>query len=130
MVDEEREKFSARAQEFAENVKDRTEDRIDAQKDAGANYARRVAEAIRRAAHEFDRDVPIAGRYMRTAADSVDDYAEKVRRGDLNDFVEGARSFARRQPTAFLGLTFLAGFGLVRLLRSSSTDGTTPTRQR
>jgi hypothetical protein len=30
------------------------------------------------------------------------------------------QSFARRQPTAFLGISFLAGFAAVRFLRSGS----------
>jgi hypothetical protein len=33
-----------------------------------------------------------------------------------------AQSFARRQPTAFLGIAVLAGFGVVRFLKSSATD--------
>jgi len=36
--------------------------------------------------------------------------------------VRGAQSFARRQPTAFLGIAVLAGFGVVRFLKSSATD--------
>ena len=115
-----RERVSADAQDVADQIKDRVGDTIDAQKDAGADYAGRVAEAMRRAAKEFENDVPIAATYMRVAADNVDDYAERFRTGQLADFLDGAREFARRQPTAFLGLTFLAGFGLVRLLKTSS----------
>src|SRR5579872_3061385 len=115
-----RERVSADAQDIADQIKDRVGDTIDAQKDAGADYAGRVAEAMRRAAKEFENDVPIAATYMRVAADNVDDYAERFRAGQLADFFDGAREFARRQPTAFLGLTFLAGFGLVRLLKTSS----------
>ena len=130
MVNETREKFAARAQEFAENVKDKVGDTIESQKDAGAAYASRVAVAMRRAAHEFDQEVPIAARYIRVAADNVEGYAEQFRSGELNDVVEGVKSFARRQPTAFLGLTFLAGFGLVRLLRTSSAGSTARSRPR
>jgi len=126
---EKREEFADRAQDFAADIKDRVEDKIDEQKDAGAEYASRVAAAMRRAAREFEPDVPIAARYMRFAADNVADYAEKFRTGELNDFIEGAKTFARQQPTAFLGLTFLAGFGLVRLLKTSSVDDRNSDRQ-
>jgi hypothetical protein len=34
----------------------------------------------------------------------------------------GAQSFARRQPTAFLGMAVLAGFGVVRFLKSSANE--------
>jgi uncharacterized protein YjbJ (UPF0337 family) len=123
-----RETFSGRAREFSEDVKDRVEDKIDEQRDAGADYAARVADAMRRAAKEFETDVPFAATYMSAAADNVHDYAEKFRSGELKDFVEAAKSFAGRQPTAFLGLTFLAGFGLVRLLKAGSADAA-PGRQ-
>jgi hypothetical protein len=36
--------------------------------------------------------------------------------------VRNAQSFARRQPTAFLGMAVLAGFGVVRFLKSSSDN--------
>ena len=40
--------------------------------------------------------------------------------GNVSDLIRGAQSFARRQPTAFLGLAVLAGFGAVRFLKSSA----------
>ncbi len=123
-LNEARERVASDAQDLAEEVKDRVEDTIDRQKDAGADYAGRIAEAMRRAAREFETEVPIAATYMRVAADSVDDYSERFRTGQLSDFLDGAKAFARRQPTAFLGLTFLAGFGLVRLLKTSSRQTT------
>ena len=48
--------------------------------------------------------------------------ADTIRTGNFNDLVRGAQSFARRQPTAFLGIAVLAGFGVVRFLKSSATD--------
>ena len=108
------------AQEFASDVKDELQDRISEQKDAGADYMSRLAEAVRRAGREFDRELPIAAQYIGLAASTMDDYAEKMRNGELDDLLESAKRFARQQPTAFLGLTFLAGFGLVRFLKSSS----------
>jgi hypothetical protein len=41
--------------------------------------------------------------------------------------VRGAQSFARRQPTAFLGMAVLAGFGVVRFLKSSANEAEPPT---
>src|SRR5213082_1430088 len=52
--------------------------------------------------------------------------SDSIRNGNFNDLVQGAQSFARRQPTAFLGMAVLAGFGLIRFLKSSaegSNDG-------
>jgi len=81
-----------------------------------------LADTIRRAAREFDGDLPIAGTYIRKAASQVEGVADTIRTGNFNDLVRGAHSFARRQPTAFLGIAVLAGFGVVRFLKSSAND--------
>jgi len=75
---------------------------------------------MRRAAREFDNELPIAGTYIRKAASQVEVVSDSIRNGNFNDLMSGAQSFARRQPTAFLGMAVLAGFGLVRFLKSSA----------
>ena len=75
---------------------------------------------MRRAAREFDTDLPIAGTYIRKAAKQVEGVSDGIRTGNLNDLVQSAQSFARKQPTAFLGIAVLAGFGAVRFLKSSA----------
>jgi hypothetical protein len=75
---------------------------------------------MRRAANQFDADIPVAGTYIRKAAVQVENAADALRKGDFNDLVQGAQRFARDQPTAFFGLAFLAGFGAVRFLKSAS----------
>jgi hypothetical protein len=75
---------------------------------------------MRRAAREFDSELPIAGTYIRKAASQVEMVSDSIRNGNFNDLISGAQSFARRQPTAFLGMAVLAGFGLVRFLKSSA----------
>jgi ElaB/YqjD/DUF883 family membrane-anchored ribosome-binding protein len=116
----------AKAEEFAENAKDfaaeageTIKQRAYEQKEAGANYIGGIADAMRRASHEFDDQVPIAGVYIRKAASKIEDISDTVQHGDLTDLVHGVQDFARRQPTAFLGLAVLAGFGVVRFLKSS-----------
>jgi hypothetical protein len=79
---------------------------------------------MRRAAREFDADLPIAGTYIRKAASQVEGVSDTIRTGSFNDLVRNAQSFARRQPSAFLGIAVLAGFGVVRFLKSSSDEGT------
>jgi hypothetical protein len=92
------------------------------QKDAGAARISSFASAIRQAADAFDQQLPEAGDYIRLAAERVDDASEALRRRDIRDLVDGVQDFARRQPTAFLGLTVLAGFAAVRFLKSA-TEG-------
>jgi hypothetical protein len=111
--------FADSAKEFASEAGEALKDRAYNQKNAGADYIGNIAEAIRRASREFDNDMPIAGVYMRKAASRVEDVSDTIQQGDIQDLVRGVQSFARRQPTAFLGLAVLAGFGVVRFLKSS-----------
>jgi hypothetical protein len=108
------------AKDLAVSAQDRLRTKITEQKGLGADFARDVADAMRRAATQFDANVPLAGHYMREAADQVENAAEAVREGNLNDLYQGAQRFARRQPAAFFGLALLAGFGAVRFVKSSS----------
>jgi hypothetical protein len=112
--------FIDAAKDVASQATDKLKQTVDGQKSAGADYIGSLAETIRRAAREFDGDLPIAGTYIRKAASQVEGVADTIRTGNFNDLVRGAQSFARRQPTAFLGMAVLAGFGLVRFLKSSA----------
>jgi len=106
----------------ASQATDKFRQTVDGQKTAGAEYVGSLADTIRRAAREFDGDLPIAGAYMRKAASQVEGVADTIKTGDFKDLVRGAQSFARRQPTAFLGIAVLAGFGVVRFLKSSAEN--------
>jgi ElaB/YqjD/DUF883 family membrane-anchored ribosome-binding protein len=112
--------FVDAAKEMAAQTGDKIKQSVDGQKAAGAEYVSTLADTIRRAAHEFDNDLPIAATYIRKAASQVESVSDSIRNGNLNDLLRGAQSFARRQPTAFLGIAVLAGFGVVRFLKSSS----------
>src|SRR5712671_4341452 len=112
--------FVDAAKDVASQATDKLKQTVDGQKGAGAEYVGSLADTIRRAAREFDSDLPIAGTYIRQAASQVEGVAETIRTGNYNDLVRGAQSFARRQPTALLGMAVLAGFGVVRFLKSSA----------
>jgi len=127
------EKFKEQASELVDAAKnvasqatDRLKDKVSEQRGAGAEYVGTLAETIRRAAREFDNDLPIAGKYIRKAAAQVENVSDSIRTGDINDLVSSAQTFARRQPTAFLGIAVLAGFAAVRFLKSSSDASSGP----
>jgi len=114
--------FVDAAKGVASQATGKLKEAVDGQKTAGAEYVGNLADTMRRAAREFDGDLPIAGVYIRKAASQVESVADSIKTGDFNDLVRGAQSFARRQPTAFLGMAVLAGFGMVRFLKSSAND--------
>jgi hypothetical protein len=93
---------------------------VEEQKVAGADFVSGVAGATRRAASEFDNHLPQAAEYIRVAADRIDSVSDAFRRRDLNQLVADLQGFARRQPTAFLGAAALAGFAMVRFLKTST----------
>lgn len=107
------------ARDMASNAGDKLRQAAEEQKNAGADYVSGMAGAIRQAAQGFDGQIPQAATYIRQAADQVDALSQALERRDLNELFSNLQSFARRQPTAFLGATFLAGFAAVRFLKSS-----------
>jgi hypothetical protein len=118
--------FVDAAKDVASQATDKLKQTVDGQKNAGAEYVGSLADTMRRAAREFDGDLPIAGVYIRKAASQIEGVSDSIKTGNFKDLVRGAQSFARRQPTAFLGMAVLAGFGVVRFLKSSADDSESP----
>ncbi|WOH68972.1 hypothetical protein [Bradyrhizobium sp. BWA-3-5] len=98
---------------------DGLQDQAREQQRSGADFVGKLAGNIREAARAFENDVPFAARGINSAADYVDEAADKIRNGSFRDIVDGATDFAKRQPAAFLGLSVLAGFAVVRFLKAS-----------
>ena len=95
-------------------------DTAERQKLAGVDFIDGLAGAVRRAAGEFEGQSPQAASYIRSAADQVETMSDSLRRRDVGQMFADVQTFARQQPTAFLGMSFLAGFAAVRFLRSGS----------
>jgi hypothetical protein len=108
------------AKDLASHAGEKLLSSVEEQKAAGADFVGGVAGAIRRAANEFDKDVPQAAQYFRLAADQIGTVSDAFRRRDLNQLVADVQGFARRQPTAFLGAAVLAGFAAIRFLKTST----------
>jgi hypothetical protein len=106
------------AKDLASKASDKVVSAVEEQKAAGADFVSGVAGSIRRAAHEFGQ-VPQAAQYLRLAADQIDSVSGAFRRRDLNQIVSDVQGFARQQPTAFFGAAVLAGFAVVRFLKTS-----------
>jgi gas vesicle protein len=124
-TDTTREKFKEAAdaaKDAAAGAADRLQDQAREQQRSGADFVGRFAGNIRDAARAFENDVPFAARGINSAAEYVDEAAEKIRNGSFRDLVDGATDFAKRQPAAFLGLSVLAGFAAVRFLKASGSE--------
>lgn len=108
------------ATRLAGSVKDEVTRREQDLRAGLAERAESVAAGLRRAGSEIDPNSPIATMFDR-AADSVSSAAGSLTSTDPAQMVEDIRSFARRQPGAFLGLSALAGFAAIRFLRAGAT---------
>ena len=107
------------AKDLASKASEKVASAVEEQKAAGADFVSDMAGSIRRAATEFGQ-VPQAAQYMRLAAEQIDSVSDAFRRRDLSQLVSDVQGFARRQPTAFLGAAVLAGFAVVRFLKTST----------
>ena len=122
-VKEQASNLSENAKDAVSGAGDKLRSAAEDQKNAGADFVTGIAAAVRRAANEFDGQVPQAGEYIRRAADQIDNTSNAIRQRDLGELFQGVQEFARRQPTAFLGASVLAGFAAIRFLKSSNASG-------
>jgi len=109
----------AGVKDLASHAGDKLMDVAETEKKAGADFAADMAGAIRRAADQFADDVPQAAQYIHGAADQVDYITKSLRDRNVGQLISDVEDFARRQPTAFLGATVIAGFVALRFLKSS-----------
>ena len=130
-TDTARDKFN-NAADAAKDVASGTVDRLQGQahekQRSGADFIERFAGNIREAGRAFQNDAPFAARGIDSAAEYVEDAAEKIRNGSFRDLVDNATDFAKRQPAAFLGISVLAGFAAVRFLRASGGGASSSSR--
>lgn len=108
------------AKEYISRGSEALMDKVNEQRGPGADYVSSVADTLRSVAGEFDRQLPFAATYIRSAASQVDSVAEGIRSGDVSQLVRRAQTIAREQPTLVAGVAMLAGFGLVRLIRNAN----------
>jgi hypothetical protein len=93
---------------------------VEEQKKAGAQQVRGIAQAVRSAADGLEGEIPQAAEYVRRAAQQIENISDALERRDVGELVGQFQDFARRHPTAFLGATVIAGFALVRFLKTSA----------
>jgi hypothetical protein len=90
------------------------------QKSAAADRIGGVAEATERAADDLAREMPQAADALHAVAQRLDSAASALRERSIDEWINGAREFARNQPIAFFAGAVATGFALSRFLKSSS----------
>jgi ElaB/YqjD/DUF883 family membrane-anchored ribosome-binding protein len=86
---------------------------------SGAELAGHVADSARCAADSLDRNAPQLADLMRGAAKKVEELSRDLQGQTVDDLMQTASDFTRRQPAVVFGLASLAGFLLLRVLKSN-----------
>ncbi len=58
------------------------------------------------------------GDYARSAASSVQGFADAVRDKDVDEFADDVRGYVRKSPAAAIGVTAALGFALARMVHA------------
>jgi hypothetical protein len=112
------ERVQAEAKAQAMEVAEQAKSFVSQQKDLAADQLDGVADAVAKTADEIE-NTTVAG-YARDLAGGIRQVSEGVRTRSLEDIVNAAADFGRRQPIAFLGAAALAGFAASRFMRASA----------
>ncbi len=78
-----------------------------------------IADAARSVDSKFGEDY---GEYAHRAAGAVSSFADRMRTKSVDDIVDDTREFVRKSPGIAIGIAAVAGFALMRVIKSGLDD--------
>jgi hypothetical protein len=90
------------------------------QKELLATQIGGVADALQRVAGDLESSNGASAQYARTIANGAERLSSTLRDNDVDQIVEIAQDFGRRQPAAFMGAAALLGFAASRFVLASA----------
>ena len=118
------------ASSLASDANDRAKGFLTQQVASGADLAGHVADSVRSAADSLDRSAPQLANFVRSAAERVEEFSDDMRGKSAEELMRTASDFTRRQPALVFGLASLAGFVLLRVLKSNPDAGSSRNSRR
>jgi hypothetical protein len=109
-------------------VAEQVQDALDQQVTRGARVITNIAHSAKRAADELETDAPQIADLVRGMAARVEEYSRNLEDQSISEIYQAASHFTRRQPAPVFGAAALAGFFMLRALRSSQTNSSSGTR--
>ena len=83
-----------------------------------------VSEVINDAAKSVDEKLgEDYGDYAHRAANAVADFAGRIRDKSVDDILDDTRDFVRKSPAVAIGIAAVAGFALIRVIKSGLDEG-------
>ena len=110
------------ASSLASDANQRAKGFLNQQVASGADLVGHVANSVRSAADNLDHSAPQIANLVRGAAERVEEFSDDMRGKSVDELMRTASDFTRRQPALVFGLASLAGFVLLRVLKSNSPD--------
>ena len=101
-----------RVREFADGGKSRASDTLDELSKVVADAAESIDERL---GGEY-------AEYARKAGDAISEFAETLRRKEVDELYDDVRSAVRKSPVVAIGLAAAVGFTLVRLVKAGMPD--------
>ena len=83
------------------------------------DFSEVIGEAARAVDGKFGEDY---GSYAHRASDAVSSLAEKVRGKSVDDLIDDTRDFVRKSPGIAIGIAAVAGFALMRVIKTGLDD--------
>ena len=110
------------ATHLSQQAKNEAKSSLQSQKETAAKELHGVANALRQTSSTLrQQDQTMFAQYSNRAADSVERVSNYLAEHDVEDFVNEAEDFARRQPELFIGGAFTLGLLAARFLKSSAS---------
>ena len=82
-----------------------------------------VSEVLGDAAKSVDEKLgEDYGDYAHRAASAVSDFAGRIRDKSVDDIIDDTRDFVRKSPAIAIGIAAVAGFALIRVIKSGLDD--------
>jgi ElaB/YqjD/DUF883 family membrane-anchored ribosome-binding protein len=82
-----------------------------------------VGEVINDAARSVDERLgEDYGDYAHRAANAVNDFAGRIRGKSVDDIMDDTRDFVRKSPAIAIGIAAVAGFALIRVIKTGLDD--------
>lgn len=92
---------------------------LDRQVGSGAKVLGTVARSTRRVADELEQESPQVAGLVRTLGHRVDRFADDLEGQSADQILRTVSDFTRRQPALVFGLAAIAGFFVLRTLKSA-----------
>ena len=110
------------ASSLAGQVKDRAVSAVEGRKSGIADQVEDAAQAVHRSGEQLRGQSDWLASAVERGASELSSFASSLRDKDAATLVSEVQGFARRQPAAFIGASFAAGFALARLGKLVATD--------